>query len=203
MKDLIDELHAVTRRVGDATPPAGDAKVVSLARTYRTDPDDLWDALTNPERIPRWFLPVSGDLRLGGTYQLEGNAGGEIRVCEAPRHLQLTWVFGEAPPESSLVDVHLSPDADGVALELVGAAESQVAADREEPARDALGVREGVPQVVGVGLIDPGRHHRLGGLAVPRAVGDFAKLGSDGVRQHAALLGSGGLIAVSAYISLI
>ena len=30
--------------------------------------DDVWDACTNPERIPRWFLPVSGDLRLGGRY---------------------------------------------------------------------------------------------------------------------------------------
>ena len=46
---------------------------------------DVWDALTNPERIPRWFLPVSGDLRLGGRYQLKGNAGGTITRCEPPR----------------------------------------------------------------------------------------------------------------------
>ena len=31
--------------------------------------------------------PISGDLRLGGRYQLQGNAGGEILVCEPPQHL--------------------------------------------------------------------------------------------------------------------
>lgn len=119
MRDLIDDIGLTDRTVGDATLPAGEAKVVRMARTYRTDATDLWDAITSPERISRWFLPVTGDLRQGGTYQLEGNAGGEIRVCDPPSHLQLTWIFGEAPPESSFVDVHLSPDGDGTRLELV------------------------------------------------------------------------------------
>jgi len=56
----------------------------------------LWDAATNSERLPRWFLPVSGDLRPGGRYQLEGNAGGTIERCEPPSFLALTWEFGEA-----------------------------------------------------------------------------------------------------------
>lgn len=42
-----------------------EAKVVVLHQTFDTDIDDVWDACTNAERIPRWFLPVSGDLRLG------------------------------------------------------------------------------------------------------------------------------------------
>ena len=29
-----------------------------------------------PSGFPRWFLPISGELRLGGRYQLTGNAGG-------------------------------------------------------------------------------------------------------------------------------
>jgi uncharacterized protein YndB with AHSA1/START domain len=119
VRDLIEEMAAVRRTVGDDTLPAGEAKVVRMARTYRTDADDLWEAITTPERIARWFLPVTGDLRLGGTYQLEGNAGGEIRVCDPPAHLRLTWIFGDAPAESSFVDVHLSPDGDGTRLELV------------------------------------------------------------------------------------
>ena len=44
----------------------------------------MWDAVTSAERIPRWFLPISGDLRLGGRYQLEGNAGGEVLECAPP-----------------------------------------------------------------------------------------------------------------------
>ncbi len=53
--------------------------------------EELWDALTNAARIPKWFLPISGELRLGGSYQLVGNAGGEITGCEPPGHFGLTW----------------------------------------------------------------------------------------------------------------
>jgi DNA-binding transcriptional ArsR family regulator len=62
-------------------------------RTYDTTIEDVWDALTNAERIPRWFLPISGDLRLSGSYQLQGNAGGEITRCEPPRLFAVTWVM--------------------------------------------------------------------------------------------------------------
>lgn len=82
--------------------------------------EDVWDAITDPERIRRWFLPVSGDLRPGGNYQLHGNAGGEIRVCEPPRRLLLTWVMGPPPEQdNSLVEVRLEPvGVDTTMLEL-------------------------------------------------------------------------------------
>lgn len=120
MKDLMDELQRATRAVGAATLPAGAAHVVTLSRTYQADVADVWDAITDPERIGRWFLPVSGDLRPGGTYQLEGNAGGEIRACEPPRRLLLTWVMGPPPSEdSSIVEVRLrTAGADATLLEL-------------------------------------------------------------------------------------
>lgn len=54
----------------------------------------MWDALTNVERIPRWFLPITGELRVGGRYQLEGNAGGVVERCEPPRAFDATWEFG-------------------------------------------------------------------------------------------------------------
>ena len=118
MKDLITELQSTSRAVGSGTLPAGAAKVVALDRSYPAEVEDVWDALTDPERIARWFLPVSGDLRLGGTYQLEGNAGGEIRACEPPTRLQLTWIFGEppGPEDSSIVEVRLQPTPDGGTL---------------------------------------------------------------------------------------
>jgi len=96
----------VTRREHDGRP----ARVIVASRSYDTAPDDVWDAITNPERIPRWFLPISGDLRLGGRYQLQGNAGGEITRCEPPRHLAVTWEFGG---EVSWVKVDLSGDGKG------------------------------------------------------------------------------------------
>jgi uncharacterized protein YndB with AHSA1/START domain len=49
---------------------------VVLSRVYDAPVADVWDACTDPERIPRRFLPVSGDLQPGGRFRLEGNAGG-------------------------------------------------------------------------------------------------------------------------------
>jgi uncharacterized protein YndB with AHSA1/START domain len=124
MIDLIDELNAVHRVTAHRTIPAGDGRTVVLRRSYGASIDDVWDAITTRERIERWFLPVSGELKPGGTYQLEGNAGGRIVACEPPRHLKITWVFGENPTERDVgeVDVRLSSDGDRTVLELEHAA---------------------------------------------------------------------------------
>jgi hypothetical protein len=67
MIDITHQLNAVQRRVGTRTLEAGEARV-----------DDAWDGCPSLDRLPQWFLPVSGELRLGGRYQLEGNAGGTV-----------------------------------------------------------------------------------------------------------------------------
>jgi len=90
----IHHLGAVTRAVETRERDGRTTKVVVASRDYSTTAADLWDALTNPERLPRWFLPVSGDLRLGGQYQLKGNAGGTITGCEPPKALAVTWEYG-------------------------------------------------------------------------------------------------------------
>jgi uncharacterized protein YndB with AHSA1/START domain len=108
--DIARHIGAIARAVETRDKDGRPARVVIATRTYATDADDLWDALTNIERMPRWFLPVSGDFRLGGRYQLEGNAGGEITRCEPPRLLAVTWEFGG---DVSWVTVTLLPDPDG------------------------------------------------------------------------------------------
>lgn len=108
-RDIRRIIGAVTREVSRRDVDGQPAEVVIATRSYDTSIDDLWDALTSAERIPRWFLPVSGDLRLGGRYQLEGNAGGEILACEPPRRLALTW---EMQGQVSWVTVDLSEDAE-------------------------------------------------------------------------------------------
>jgi uncharacterized protein YndB with AHSA1/START domain len=95
--DVVWQIGAVVREVGSREHDGRPARVVVAARTYDTTIEDVWDALTNPERIPRWFLPVSGDLSRGGRYQFEGNAGGEITRCEPPRVLAVTWEMGGSP----------------------------------------------------------------------------------------------------------
>ena len=86
--DVARVLGLVTRSVRNFEKDGKAASAVTLTRLYDTGVDDLWDALTSKERIPRWFLPVEGDLQLGGKYQLKGNAGGTITACTPPDILQ-------------------------------------------------------------------------------------------------------------------
>jgi uncharacterized protein YndB with AHSA1/START domain len=92
--DIARVLGAVTRSVRNFEKDGKPASAVTLTRLYDTDPDDLWEALTSAKRIPRWFLPVEGELKLGGKYQLKGNAGGTITACTPPEHFAATWEFG-------------------------------------------------------------------------------------------------------------
>jgi uncharacterized protein YndB with AHSA1/START domain len=85
----------VTREVRSGSRDGAATKIAVARRTYSTDQADLWDALTNAERIPRWFLPVSGNLEPGGRYQLEGNAGGVIENCDEPESFAVTWEYGQ------------------------------------------------------------------------------------------------------------
>src|SRR6185503_16551777 len=101
MIDIVNQIEAVRREVGEGRIAAGEGRAVRLRRTYQAPIEDVWDAVTNPERITRWFLPISGDLRLGGSYQFEGNAGGTILACERPNRLQVTWVFGDPTADPS------------------------------------------------------------------------------------------------------
>lgn len=92
--DITRYLGTIQREVSVREHEGKQARVITASRIYETEIEDAWDAMTNPERIPRWFLPISGEFRRGGRFQLEGNAGGEITRCEAPKHLSLTWEFG-------------------------------------------------------------------------------------------------------------
>jgi len=105
MIDIPNQLAAIYREVGDRD--GGEAVGVLLRRSYDAAIEDVWDAVTDPDRIRRWFLPLSGDLRVGGNFQLEGNAGGEILTCEPPRLLRVT--FGGP---TSVVELRLSASGD-------------------------------------------------------------------------------------------
>lgn len=103
------------RRVENREYLGKPALVVVAIRSYATTVEDLWDAITTPERLSRWFLPVEGDLKLGGRYQLKGNAGGTISRCERPEALDLTWEFMGG---TSWVNLRLAPDGKNARLTL-------------------------------------------------------------------------------------
>ena len=114
MIDIVHEIEAVKREVGPGRLAAGEGRAIRLERTYDSPIEDVWDALTDPARIGRWFLPISGDYRVGGRYQFEGNAGGEIVFCDRPSRLRVTWVYGEvtSPADISEVEVRLTAVGD-------------------------------------------------------------------------------------------
>jgi uncharacterized protein YndB with AHSA1/START domain len=138
------------------------ALVAVAARSYDTTVDDLWNAITTPERLARWFLPVEGDLKLGGRYQLKGNAGGTILRCDPPGALDLTWEFGG---QTSWVNVRLTRDGRRARLTLEHIAQ-----------RDAMGeehLRKFGPGAVGVGW-DLTLHGLERHMAAPDATVDRA-----------------------------
>lgn len=110
------QINSVRRQVGSRMLEAGEARTVTVSQAYDTTLEDLWDACTNPERIPRWFLPITGDLRPGGHYRLEGNASGTVQRCDPPTSFTATWEYGDAV---SWIEVRLSAEPGGGArLEL-------------------------------------------------------------------------------------
>jgi uncharacterized protein YndB with AHSA1/START domain len=110
MIEVRHQINAVRRLVGTRVLAAGEARLMTISQSYDVGIDDLWDACTNPERISRWFLPVSGELRLGGRFQVQGNASGTIESCDPPKSFGATWEFGG---EVSWIEVRLNAEADG------------------------------------------------------------------------------------------
>jgi len=105
--------------------------VVRIEDRYDTDIDDLWSAVTEPERLVRWWGRVEGDLRPGGEFRLfVESAGldgtGRVEACEPPRRFRVTsresdesWAAGspDAPrPFDSVTEVTLTPASDQTIL---------------------------------------------------------------------------------------
>jgi uncharacterized protein YndB with AHSA1/START domain len=84
-----------------------------MTRTYETTIADLWDACTNPERLSRWYTTVTGDLRVGGTFDQTNMGSGTILECEAPSHLRLS--LGDGVDE---IELRLSPGPDAATTTL-------------------------------------------------------------------------------------
>jgi uncharacterized protein YndB with AHSA1/START domain len=115
LPDVRQQISNVRRTLGRRVLEAGEARVSTISQVYDTDIDDLWSVVTDAERINRWFLPISGELKEGGHYQFEGNAGGTITSCDKPRGFDATWEFGD---QVSWLTVRLTPVDGGTRFEL-------------------------------------------------------------------------------------
>ncbi len=79
------------------------AEAVELVGRFAADSATLWEAVTNPDRLARWFAPVH--IEPGDRFRIEGNASGRVLACEPPSHLSLTWEFGG---DASWVEIRIA-----------------------------------------------------------------------------------------------
>lgn len=153
----VDSLQLVARELSPFGGDEGKTRTLRMSRSLAAPIGTVWAAVTEFDRIPLWFMPVSGEARIGGRYQLDGNAGGEILVCDAPRTLRITWEYGG---DVSYVTVNLT-EKDGSATLFDFEHTADVEADRWA---------EYGPGAVGVGwdmgLLGLARHVELG-IATP------------------------------------
>lgn len=97
--------------------------VVRMQDRYHTEIENLWSALTEPERLARWFGDVQGDLRVGGEYHLlipgAMKATGRVEVCEPPHRLVVQTRDsdpGPGQPEATTTEAILTQDGDHTVL---------------------------------------------------------------------------------------
>lgn len=135
--DPVATAGLVAREVRNGERDGAPTKIVVARRTYATDRADLWSILTDPERIARWFLPVEGDVSVGGRYQVVGNAGGVVERCDEPTSFAVTWEMG---PMVSWLTITLTETGDGTTFEL----------EHEAPVDPGMWEQYG-PGAVGVG----------------------------------------------------
>lgn len=108
----------MTDRIIAAARPYGDTALVHVEDVYPTTPEDLWAAITEPERLARWLAEVSGDLVVGGAFTIRFTSSwegtGTVDVCEAPHRLVVTTT--EDDGGSTELEARITPEGDGARL---------------------------------------------------------------------------------------
>jgi uncharacterized protein YndB with AHSA1/START domain len=92
--------------------------VVRMEDVFDTGIDDLWSALTDPQRLARWIARVEGDLRLGGQFRASFTSGwegpGRVDVCDPPRRLLVT--MDQDQQDETVIAAELIPDGEQTRL---------------------------------------------------------------------------------------
>jgi uncharacterized protein YndB with AHSA1/START domain len=118
--DQISTDQAGARRSGVAGSlrASGERATVRMQDRYPTHPEDLWAAVTEPERLARWIAVVDGVPGLGGTVHARFTSGWEgdvrVEVCEPPRRLIVTSAPGRS--DETTIEAVLTRDGDSTLL---------------------------------------------------------------------------------------
>jgi uncharacterized protein YndB with AHSA1/START domain len=88
--------------------------VVRIQDLLDTGIDDLWGALTDPDRLAHWYGEVEGELSQGGEFRLRialsGERTGRVEACEPPQRLLLTMRDPDpqpGQPEQTVIEARL------------------------------------------------------------------------------------------------
>lgn len=96
------------------------APVLRCSRRYATSPDDVWSALTDPDRLRRWLGEVSGNpsdgFEITFAHAPDAPARAEIEECAPSRRLAVRWSWGRE--RASRVSVMQHPEHEGTLLTL-------------------------------------------------------------------------------------
>lgn len=114
MFDLVNQINATHREIGNAPMNGGAGRSVLLRRTYDAGIEEVWSACTDASRLARWFGQVEGELRASGSFHVHGNASGDILRCDQPHLLRLTWVLG--PGMATEVELRLAAGDNGTTV---------------------------------------------------------------------------------------
>jgi uncharacterized protein YndB with AHSA1/START domain len=96
---------------------AGGKGIVHVEDRFDTDADGLWQALTDPSRLARWYGEVEGDLRAGGEFRARvfdsGLWMGRVDACEPTRRLLVTMRDADpqpGQPDKTVIEAQLTAD---------------------------------------------------------------------------------------------
>jgi uncharacterized protein YndB with AHSA1/START domain len=98
---------------------------LELRRSWPDPIEDVWAALTEPDRLARWIGVYEGERRAGGTgtfrmTQEDGEAAGQpttIVECDPPRRLVIEWP--EASAQMERIDLDLVVEGGRTVLRFV------------------------------------------------------------------------------------
>jgi uncharacterized protein YndB with AHSA1/START domain len=107
---------------------------LTVERTLRAKPQQVWQAWTQAEALKQWFAPADAfkveaaevDVRVGGRYRIVMTApdgevhdvSGVYREVVPNERLVFTWAWRTTPERESLVTVTLRPAGTGTELTL-------------------------------------------------------------------------------------
>ena len=87
---------------------------VRMEDVYDTSAADLWEAISDPTRLSRWLVDITGVPEVGAVLRAHFTSSwdGTIRVdvCEPQKHLSVTSTEDDSDQEPMTIEAWITPD---------------------------------------------------------------------------------------------